>query len=195
MKIILLTLFLLPTFLCIDFSFPLKGKGSKCLGEYLTEETLAVVSVKTSRNTIKMKVHNPHGELIATRENQYTFKIGFSAHSSGNYQVCFENKEEQDEVIVFQFLSGVDAKDYSEVAKKENLKPIELNIMKLEDTVTQLLTELNAVMTKEQTTISLNDSISSKVMTLSIGTLVIMVVIGLMQTFYIQKYLKKKKLI
>jgi hypothetical protein len=41
----------------------------------------------------------------------------------------------QQKSVEFQFKTGVQAKDYSSVAKKGNLKPIEVEVKRLEDTV------------------------------------------------------------
>ena len=42
--------------------------------------------------------------------------------------MCLENYGSEQTKITFEFLSGVAAKDYSAIAKKSNLKPIELNV-------------------------------------------------------------------
>jgi hypothetical protein len=46
------------------------------------------------------------------------------------------------QVTKFHLKTGVQAKDYSSVAKKEDIKPLELEVLKLED----LLEEINADM-------------------------------------------------
>jgi len=92
-------------------------------------------------------------------------------------------------------LSGVAAKDYSDIAKKSNLKPIELNLKKLEDMISYLIHELSSIMAHEEKTLALNDALSNKIILFSMLTLVSMIVIGLVETFYIQKYLQNRKII
>ena len=53
-----------------------------------------------------------------------------TANEGGNHQVCVENYGSLEIKFDFEFLSGIAAKDYSEVAKKSNLKPIELSVYK-----------------------------------------------------------------
>lgn len=55
--------------------------------------------------------------------------MGLTATEGGNHQICIENLGQADSNIDFEFLSGVMAKDYSEVAKKSNLKPVELSVL------------------------------------------------------------------
>lgn len=97
--------------------------------------------------------------------------------------------------VDFEFLTGVSAKDYSDIAKKSNLKPIELNLKKLEDMISYLIHEFSSVMAHEEKTLALNDALSNKIILFSMITLISMIVVGLMETIYIKKYLQNRKLI
>lgn len=97
--------------------------------------------------------------------------------------------------ISFEFLTGVNAKDYSDIAKKSNLKPIELNLQKLEDMISYLIKELSTVMSSEERALALNDALSNKIILFSMLTLISMVAVGFIETFYIQRYLKNRKII
>jgi hypothetical protein len=44
--------------------------------------------------------------------------------------------------VGFDFVSGADAKDWGEVAKNEHLKPVELELRKLEDRVENVHKEM-----------------------------------------------------
>ena len=101
----------------------------------------------------------------------------------------------KDNQIQFEFLTGIAAKDYSEIAKKSNLKPIELNLQKLEDMTSYLIHELSSVMAHEENTLALNDALSNKIILFSMLTLVSMIAIGLIETVYIQKYLQRRKIL
>jgi hypothetical protein len=97
--------------------------------------------------------------------------------------------------INFEFLSGIAAKDYSDIAKKSNLKPIELNLQKLEDMISYLLKEFAGMMVNEENSLAINDALSNKIIVFSMITLVSMIFIGLIETIFIQRYLQKRKLI
>jgi len=89
----------------------------------------------------------------------------------------------------------VNAKDYSDIAKKSNLKPIELNLKKLEDMISYLIHELSNIMSHEESSLALHDALSNKIILFSMMTLISMIVIGSIETFYIQKFLRNRKLI
>jgi len=53
--------------------------------------------------------------------------------------------------VTFSFKTGVNAKDYSSVAKKDNLKPLEVELRKLEDTTALIHEELLYMKEREST--------------------------------------------
>lgn len=122
-------------------------------------------------------------------------KIAFTASEAGNHQLCITNSATRETKVDFEFLSGVNAKDYSDIAKKSNLKPIELNLQKLEDMISYLIHELSTIMAHEESTLALNDALSNKIILFSMITLVSMIVVGLVETIYIQRFLRNRKLI
>ena len=95
----------------------------------------------------------------------------------------------------FEFLSGVSAKDYSAIAKKSNLKPIELNIKKLEDMTNYVIKEFTNMISNEEGNLALNDSLSNRIISFSMITIVAMVILGVLETLYIRNYLKRRKVI
>lgn len=95
----------------------------------------------------------------------------------------------------FEFLSGVSAKDYSAIAKKSNLKPIELNIKKLEDMTNYIIKEFTKMISNEEGNLALNDSLSNRIITFSMITIIAMIILGTLETLYIRNYLKRRKVI
>ncbi len=132
---------------------------------------------------------------LIIQENSKYIKIGYTASEPGNHQICIDNLGNNEEKLTFEFLTGIAARDYSEVAKKSNLKPIELNLKKLEDMVTYLIKELSAIMAHEESSLAINDTLSNKIILFSMITLISMIAVGLIETLYIRRYLQKRKLI
>lgn len=96
--------------------------------------------------------------------------------------------------IIFEILTGIAAKDYSDLAKRDNLQPIELNLQKLEDMMGYLFHELNTIMSSEEKNKSL-DLASEKIIIFSIATLSAIIFVSLLELIYIKKYFKNRKLI
>lgn len=77
----------------------------------------------------------PNGEPEYSREDAPEGKFAFSAAESGLHRVCFANRSPIPRRVALDFAAGASAKDYSEMAKNEHLRPIELELRKLEDRV------------------------------------------------------------
>ena len=56
------------------------------------------------------------------------FKQSFTSYTGGYYQACIENTSSDPSNVTFSLKYGVAAKDYSEVAKAKDLKPIDLDV-------------------------------------------------------------------
>ena len=70
-------------------------------------------------------------------------KFAFNANAAGPHDVCWDNSGSSvQRRIQLDFVAGADAIDYSDVAKKEHLKPLELELRKLEDRVEAVHKEL-----------------------------------------------------
>lgn len=97
--------------------------------------------------------------------------------------------------ITFDLKYGVAAKDYSEVAKAKDLKPLELNLLKLEEKSREIYHLMSYASSHEQVFENQYDNISSKVAFFSILLVAVMIFVGLFQTFYLkQKVLSRKRI-
>ena len=92
-------------------------------------------------------------------------------------------------------MSGIAARDYSDLAKKEKLIPVESNLQKLEDMIRNLISEFSVINSHELKQISLNDVISYKVMFFSIAFMIGVCLISFLEIVYIKKYFQRRKII
>lgn len=114
---------------------------------------------------------------------------------SGNHQLCIDNYSSQEVILNFEFLSGVTARDYSDLVKRDNLQPIELNLQKLEDMMGYLIHEFESIMRIEKKTVSMSDYISYKIIIFTIFTLVVTALASFLEVVYVKKFLINRKLI
>ena len=56
------------------------------------------------------------------------FKHSFTTFEGGHYTLCIKNHENPSTKIDFQMKTGIAAKDYSQIAKRKDLKPAEVNV-------------------------------------------------------------------
>ena len=61
--------------------------------------------------------------------------------------------------------------------------------------ISYLIHELSSIMAHEENTLAVNDALSNKIILFSMLTLVSMLIVGVVETLYIQKYLQNRKII
>ena len=180
---------------CANFGFEVKPGRTYCVGEYLTEDTVAIFAMSSNQKNIIINLSDPQGKYLYTKKYQQDVRLSLTATESGNYEMCLKNNDRVDAKIRFEFLSGIAAMDASEIAKESSIQPAEAAIVRLKDMSQDLINDLNSVVKEEDQNLKANAAISSKITMVSIITLGVMIAVGVIETVYIQKYLQNRKLI
>ena len=98
-------------------------------------------------------------------------------------------------MVDFELLTGVEAQDSSLIAKESSIQPAEAAILKLNDMSKELIKEFKNVVKEENKNLKENDIISGMISNVSYMTILIMVGVGLVEAFYVKKYLFARKVI
>ncbi len=77
-------------------------------------------------------------------------KFSFTASSSGSHAVCFANGAGSKRSVELVWAAGAAAIDYADVAKVEQLKPLELEMRKLEDRLSAVRREMQRQREREE---------------------------------------------
>ena len=179
----------------VSFNFQVKPGKNYCVGEYLTEDTVAIFAMSTNIKNIIINLNDPKGKNLYNKKYQQDVRVSLTATESGNYEMCIKNNDRGEGKINFEFLSGLLAQDASEIAKESSIQPAEAAIVRLKDMSKDLINDLNSVVREEDKNLKANDAISSKITMVSILTILSMIAVGVVETIYIKKYLQNRKLI
>ena len=179
----------------VQFAFKILPNNKYCVGEYLTENTVALFSIISQTPKYTSQIYDPKNKILYTKTGENELKLSLTATENGNYHICIINNEKKEIGIEFEFLSGIQAQDYTDIAKESNLKPVEASVKKVEDTINLLIKDLTSVTKEEDRTLAVNDSINSNIISFSLITLGAMIVIGAVETLYLKRYLHKRKII
>ena len=104
------------------------------MGEVMSKHEIAkggfsVEGVSDGASGIEVVISGPGGEREYTANQAASGKFAFTASEEGAHRVCFTNHATGGlRRVTFDFFSGVDAKDYADIAKKEHLLPIEVRL-------------------------------------------------------------------
>lgn len=180
----------------MSFNYSVRSRSMRCLGEFFHENSSSVFHFNSNSSEMRVRLFDINGNTIYNKENSSNVKIAFTASETGTHQICVDNYSNSDINISFMYLRGVAAKDYSELAKKSNLKPIEMHLTKLKESIEDLKHENREIMSREEIRIKAsNEKISGRVIFFSFVLLLFMATIGVVEFFVIKKYLQDKKVI
>ena len=191
---------------CSGVQFDIQRKTEKCLRDELVRKSLAVVQygVLVQENTgltgVSIIARDPRGKYLKEEKNipanMNDFgSFQFTADIDGAYEICFYNNHESVRRVFLEFKHGVEARDYTEVAKKEHLAPVEKELRQMEDTVDEIHREMLYMRKREAAMRDTNESTNSRVLWFSIISIVILLIMGGWQIYYLKNFFKSKKLI
>jgi len=137
------------------------------------------------------------------RENfaELTGKFAFTADEYDIFDICFitvvpggsggrGNRE-----VHLTMKHGVEAKNYEELAKAEKLKPLEIELRRLEDLSESIVQDFAYMRQREEEMRNTNESTNSRVLFLSIFSMICLLGLATWQVLYLRRYFKAKKLI
>ncbi|PPD83112.1 hypothetical protein GOBAR_DD19941 [Gossypium barbadense] len=191
--------------LCDAIWLNIPKTGTKCVSEEIHSNVVVladyvVVSVEDGQTaTIAVKVTSPYGNNLHHRENVTYGRFAFTTEEAGNYLACFwsDNRTRgSGEVVVnIDWKTGIAAKDWESVARKEKLQGVELELRKLEGAVEAIHENLLYLKSREAERRSTSETTNARVAWFSIMSLGICIVVSGLQVWYLKRFFQKKKLI
>lgn len=106
-----------------EFSIILKSRSKQCFTEFIEKGTFFRVDIKTEIYMINLEVQLP-GEPLLLFNNSSSFKRSFTSLETGEFSICMNSFTKNDQRINIKLVTGVAAKDFSEIVKESDLKPI-----------------------------------------------------------------------
>ncbi|KAL4442845.1 hypothetical protein ABPG74_010734 [Tetrahymena malaccensis] len=196
-KILVLAIVATSLVTAIEFSYDLPVKKIQCFGDSLGELITVSIELYSPNPNYQFRVYDPEGKQVynITESTQINKKLFFITQKEGNFQYCFSNLEAVPIKVKFNYKTGVEAKDYSLLVSKNDLKPIELQVEKMSDMLTNIGKEKRMIGRKGRYISRDADEVSFKVLAFSVITLLLMALLTGFQVVYLKNFFKSKKLI
>jgi hypothetical protein len=105
-------------------------------------------SISPADGRVSVAVTDPLANTVYSKAVQSEGKFAHTASKPGEYRMCFHNSEGVSQKTIALTLSS-GGRDYKEMAKKDNLKPLELELKRLEDTIVQIHQEMKFLQQRE----------------------------------------------
>ncbi|CAK7357032.1 unnamed protein product [Dovyalis caffra] len=183
----------------------LPASGTKCVSEEIHSNVVVladyvVVSDDHSHvPTISVKVTSPYGDNLHHKENVTHGQFAFTTHETGNYLACFwldgHIGGSGDVSVSIDWKTGIAAKDWDSVARKEKIEGVELELRKLEGAVEAIHENLLYLKTREAEMRTVSELTNSRVALFSIMSLGVCIAVSALQVWHLKHYFQKKKLI
>ncbi|KAK9330032.1 emp24/gp25L/p24 family/GOLD-domain-containing protein [Lipomyces starkeyi] len=179
----------------------------RCIRNFVSKDSLVVVNVKTNGRKGDGQVLNM--SIMDSVGNEYgrpkdvvgESRTAFTAHANAAFDVCFENIQQGshsyglNREVDLDIDIGADARDWNAVGQTEKLKPMELELRRIEESVDEIVTQMDYLRQREQRLRDTNESTNDRVKFFALGTLFSLLGLGLWQVAYLRQYFRSKHLI
>ncbi|SCW02806.1 LAFE_0F14686g1_1 [Lachancea fermentati] len=202
----LLTL-LISTCFALHFDVPASLKPEPvCVRDFVQEGQLVVVNIDTDGSVgdgqvLSMVIRDSVGnEHRRTKDFAGEIRVAFSAPSSAAFDVCFENLlqikgRSLSRSIELDIESGSEARDWNMIQATEKLKPIEVELRRIEEMTDEIVDELNYLKAREERLRDTNESTNRRVRNFSLLVIFVLVCLGAWQINYLRNYFKARHII
>ncbi|XP_029569378.1 transmembrane emp24 domain-containing protein 10-like [Salmo trutta] len=201
--------FLLLTFpvlfdLTFSITFYLPVNLRKCLREEIHKDVLVTGEYEVSEQPnakTNLKITDSSGHILYSKEDASKGKFAFTTEDYDMFEVCFESKSPlgtgrvTDQLVNLDMRHGVEAKNYEEIAKVEKLKPLEVELRRLEDLSESIVNDFAYMKKREEEMRDTNESTNIRVLYFSIFSMCCLIGLATWQVFYLRRFFKAKKLI
>ena len=177
-----------------SFGMELDSNQERCLSEYYKSQTVIIFELNSQIKEMQLEVRSPDGKIYYRHTNT-TSLYSLTTKNNGFYSVCAKNNGNIKGEIKLTIKSGVNANDFSSVAKSKDLEPIDYEFEKLLKKES-MLNHFNKVSQEKQNQFSsLYKSISSRISYYSLLMIAGMIMIGIIETLYLKRFMEKRKII
>ncbi|XP_012222023.1 transmembrane emp24 domain-containing protein bai [Linepithema humile] len=201
---ILLTIFVIGQAQAIMFY--LEPSNHKCLkeevhanvlvtGEYEVSEALGqktdYVIQDSKGHILSQKDDIPHGKLLKfsfVTETYDTFEICFISHVPNH-----QRGVRQEVMLVMK--RGIEAKSYEGIGEAAKLKPVEVELKRLEDLSEAIVQDFARMRKNEEEMRDTNEATNTRVLYFSLFSICIVFGLSTWQLFYFRRFFRMKKLI
>jgi hypothetical protein len=198
---VILVLDLMPT---ESLRFHLPPNTKRCLKEEMRKDVLVTGQYDLSDapgQRTDLSVTDSKGHTAFARENLDKGKFAVTSDEDDIFDFCFVSYVQTghhhgpDREVHLEMKHGVEAKSYEEIANVGKLKPLEMELTKLEDLSSSIVQDFEYMKKREEEMRDTNESTNNRVLYLSIFSMLCLLGLATWQVLYLRRFFKAKKLI
>ncbi|RWS11486.1 transmembrane emp24 domain-containing protein bai-like protein [Dinothrombium tinctorium] len=204
--VVLFTLLIINEFIVQinGLNFYLESNSKRCLKEGLHKDVIVTgdYSITSHASGIRtdLQVTDSKGHVAFQRENVDKGKFAITADEEDYYEICFisysgHHQKVPPKEVYLDLKHGVEAKNYEQLAAVSKLKPLEMELTKLEDLSASIVQDFEYMKKREEEMRDTNESTNVRVFYLSLFSMCCLLSLATWQVMYLRKFFKSKKLI
>lgn len=183
--------------------FNLEPNSRKCLKEEIHKGVLVTGEYDITAQpdqVVDLMVIDTKGQHFVNRENTDKGKFAFTTDDYDVFEICFlsripPNRRGHVHEVFLQTKHGVEAKTYEGLGDAAKLKPLEVELKRLEDLSESIVQDFAHMRQREEEMRDTNESTNSRVLYFSVFSMCCLLALATWQVLYLRKYFKSKKLI
>lgn len=181
----------------------LQPNSQKCLKEELQSNVLVTGDYEVQDapgQKVDYVVRDSRGHILSQKEEISRGKFSFVTENYDTFEICFISRVPPQQRGLAQEVSlvtkrGVEAKNYEGLGEAAKLKPLEVELKRLEDLSDSIVQDFSQMRRREEEMRDTNESTNSRVLYFSIFSMCCLLGLATWQVLYLRRFFKAKKLI
>lgn len=183
--------------------FRLQPNMQKCLKDDMQGNQIVAGDYEVTGapgQKINMVVRDSKGHIMSQKEDISKGKFSFSSEMYDTFEICVISQVPQTHRGVEQDVSldikkGIETKSYEGIGEAAKLKPLEVDLKRLEDLSDAIVQDFALMRKREEEMRDTNESTNSRVLFFSIFSMCCLLGLATWQVLYLRRYFIAKKLI
>ncbi|KAJ8724143.1 hypothetical protein PYW07_008123 [Mythimna separata] len=175
----------------------------KCLKEELHANVLVAGEYEVTEvagQRVDYIIRDSKDHILSQRDSITKGKFTFVTETYDTFEVCFISKVPPErrgvtQDVMLDIKIGIEAKNYEGIGEAAKLKPMELELKRLEDLSEAIVQDFTLMRKREEEMRDTNESTNNRVLFFSLFSMACLLGLATWQVLYLRRYFKAKKLI
>ena len=188
------------------FHFDLDAKSWRCFTEELPtnlDVSMSYTALPGYAQFIDVKITDPQNDIIWSEEGADKGSWKITTRHGGDYAFCFYSRmvpgvratEGMKRTINFDLRTGGETQDYDQMATAEHMKPMEVNLRIMEDTIRTIHTEYQYYKEREREMRDTNEHVNARVFWATLIVMILITLFAVWQVRHLKGYFRRKRVI
>ncbi|EDO18920.1 hypothetical protein Kpol_1023p91 [Vanderwaltozyma polyspora DSM 70294] len=211
LQLLILSIVCLSNVECLNFDIQAyKEPEPFCVRDFAREGQLVNIEIDSNGKIgdgqeLSVYVRDSIGNEYRRKKNfDGSIRVAFNSPHDVHFDVCFENiftdptnskPNSLRRTIDLDIESGSEARDWNKISALEKLKPIDLELRKIEELADELVEELSYMKIREAKLRDTNESTNTRVKNFSFLIIIVLITLGSWQLSYLKSYFKAKNIL